>query len=146
MKKEQAFLNLPSNMLNKKTLNKGKDILYTEVEVQLVNFIEFNLKCFNPVSTQNLLLKLYTLIPKRKKSSIKTNQTYIYRFLKRNDFIFRTKTNIGQKLSQNCFFQASLFLNECLNKRIAFYFWDVVIIFKGGNRDITLIPCGLTRY
>ena len=38
-------------MLNKKTLNKGKDILYPEVEVQLVNFIEFNLKYFNPVST-----------------------------------------------------------------------------------------------
>ena len=28
-------------MLNKKILNKGKDILYPEVEDQLVNFIEF---------------------------------------------------------------------------------------------------------
>lgn len=36
MKKEQAFLNLPSNMLNKKTLNKGKDNLYPEVEAQFV--------------------------------------------------------------------------------------------------------------
>lgn len=66
MKKEQTFLNLPSNTLNKKTLNKGKNILYPEVEAQLVNFIEFNCKCFNLVSTWSLLLKLYTLIPERK--------------------------------------------------------------------------------
>lgn len=42
---------------------------------------------------------------------------------------------IQDKLSQNCFFQASFFLNECLNKRIAFNFWDAVI----GNFDETPI-------
>ena len=31
MKKESSFLNLPSNILNKKTLNTGKGILYPEV-------------------------------------------------------------------------------------------------------------------
>ena len=96
-------------MLNKKTLNKGKDILYPEVEAQLVNFIEFNRKCFNPVSIWSLLLKLYTLIPERKKLSKRANQTYIYRFLRRNGFSFRTKTNIGQNLSQNFFFKHHYF-------------------------------------
>ena len=109
MKKEQAFLNLPSNMLNKKTLNKGKDILYPDVEAQLVNFIEFNRKFFNPVGTWSLLLKLYTLITERKKLSIKTSQTYIYRFLRRNGFSFRTKTNIGKTFLKIAFFKLHYF-------------------------------------
>ena len=63
MKKESSFLNLPSNKLNKKTLNTGKSILYPEVEINLINFIEFNRKCLNPISTWSLLLKLYALVP-----------------------------------------------------------------------------------
>ena len=69
-------------MLNKKTLNNGKDILYPDVEIKLINFIEFNCKCLNPITTWSLLLKLYSLIPERKKLPIKTNQMYIYRFLR----------------------------------------------------------------
>ena len=135
MKKESSFLNLPSNKLNKKTLNTGKSILYPEVEINLINFIEFNRKCLNPISTWSLLLKLYALVPERKELSIKTNQMFIYRLLRRNGYSFRTKTHIGQKLSENCFIQASLFLNECLNKRLEYNFWDAVI----GNFDETPI-------
>ena len=118
MKKESSFLNVPSNMLNKKTLSTGKDILYPDVEIKLINFIKFNCKSLNSNHPWSLLLKLYSLIPERKKLPIKTNQMYIYRFLSRNCYSFRTKTHIGQNLSENCFLQASIFLNECLNKGI----------------------------
>ena len=63
MKKESSFLNLPSNMLNKKKLNTVKGILSPEVEIKLINFIEFNRKCLNPLSTWSLFLKLYALVP-----------------------------------------------------------------------------------
>ena len=73
MKKESSFFNVPSNMLNKKTFNTGKDILYPDIEIKLINFIEFNCKCLNPNHPWSLLLKLYSLIPERKKLPIKTN-------------------------------------------------------------------------
>ena len=56
---------------------------------------------------------------------------YIYRFLKLNDYDFRPKTHIGQNLSEKCFLQSSIFLNECLNTRIEYNLWDEVI----GNFD-----------
>ena len=77
MKKESSFLNVPSNMLNKKTLNTGKDILYPDVEIKLINCIEFNRMCLNPITTWSLLLKLYSLIPERKKLQ-KKNKSNVY--------------------------------------------------------------------
>ena len=80
MKKESSFLN------DKNKLKKNS---------------EFNGKCLNHIITWNLLLKVYALIPEREKLSIKTNQIFIYRFLRRKSYSFRTKTHIGQNLSEN---------------------------------------------
>ena len=77
MKKELSFLNIPSNTLNKKTLNTEKDILCPDVEIKSINFIEFNHKRLNPISTWSLLLKLYSLIPERKKLQ-KKNKSNVY--------------------------------------------------------------------
>ena len=66
MKKESSFLNLPSNVLNKKKLDTVKGILYQEVEIKLINFIEFNRKCLNPINTLSLLLNYMLLFLKGK--------------------------------------------------------------------------------
>ena len=65
-----------------------------------------------------LLLKLFELAPERKKFSIDTNQKFIYRFLRRNRFSFRSKVHYGQIHPKNCFTQTSLFLNEIWDKRL----------------------------
>ena len=89
-KAENKFNNLPDEKLNNKTLQKGKSILYPDIEINLINFIEFNRKLFNSITTWSLLLKLLDLKPERKTKSIKANQQYIYRFMKRNNYSFRT--------------------------------------------------------
>ena len=59
MKKEKEFINVPHEILVKKTLRKGKQLKYPALETALINCIEFNRKLFNPISTRSLILKLY---------------------------------------------------------------------------------------
>lgn len=54
---------------------------YPSLETALINFIEFNRKLFNLISTWSLILILYEIIPERKSLAISTNQRFIYRFL-----------------------------------------------------------------
>ena len=56
MKKEKDFINVPHENLVKKTLHKGKQLKYPALEIALINFIEFNRKLFNPISTMSLIL------------------------------------------------------------------------------------------
>lgn len=88
---------------------------------------------FNPISTWSILLKLLELKPERKSKSIKANQQFIYRFMLRNNYSFRTYTHIGQSLPKNCFTLASIFLNNVWDKRISNGFYDAII----GNCDET---------
>ena len=37
------------NYLNKKTLDKGTELKFPQLEIALINFIEFNHKFFNPI-------------------------------------------------------------------------------------------------
>ena len=126
MKKEKEFSNVSTDKLNKTTLHFGRQILYPEEEKEIIQYIEFNKKLSNPISTWALLLKLYKIVPERKNIPIKINQIFIYRLLKRNGYTFRTKTHVGQALSR-LFIQASLFLNECWDKRYQYHFWNDVI-------------------
>ena len=132
-KNEEKFLNLPDNKLKKRTLHKGTSIINLDLERKLINFIEYNRKLFNPITTWCLLLKVFEYAPERKNKSIKTNQQLIYRFLKRNHFSFRTKTHIGSTLDESAFIQASLFLNVVWNNRKNYGFYDEII----GNMDET---------
>jgi len=127
IKNELKYNNLPDDKLKKTILHKGGTILYPDVEIQLVNFIEFNRKLFNCITTWSLLLKLVDLKPERKSKTIKANQQYIYRFMARNNYSFKTRTHIGQLLSKNCYTLASIFLNEEWDKRRAFGFYDAII-------------------
>ena len=51
----------------KKTLNTGPKFQYQEVYNKFIDFIEFNRKLFNPITTWSLLLKLYEIVPNRNK-------------------------------------------------------------------------------
>ena len=127
IRSENNFINVPTSHLNKKTIHKGPKILYPELEIKIIQFIEFNRKLFNPISTWALLLKLFEIEPERKNKSIKSNQLLIYRILKRNGYSYRTKTHIGQGITKDCFLKASLFLKEVWDKRIDFGFFDYLI-------------------
>jgi hypothetical protein len=127
------YLNAPEKQMNKRTLHEGNKIKNPELECKLIEFIEFNRKLYNAISTWSLLLKMFEICPKRKNLSIKSNQKFINGFLKINFYFYRTKTHVGQILSKNCFTQASLFLNEILDKRLNFKFANHII----GNMDET---------
>ena len=47
MKNEKKYLNVSSNKLTNTTLHKGLKLLYPEVEIKLIQFIEFIHKLFN---------------------------------------------------------------------------------------------------
>ena len=106
----------------------------------MVNFIEFNRKLFNCITTWSILLKFLNLKPERKSKSIKANQQYIFRFMARNNYSFRARTHIGQRLQNNCYTLASIFLNKVWDKRRAFGFYDTII----GNCDETPIFFNMT--
>ena len=106
------ILNIDKDTYDKKSLNKGASRLYEKEEKELINFIEFNRKLFNPITTISLLIKFLELVPERKKKSYKSNYRYICRILKRNSYTFRTKTHFGQVLDNNCYVLTSNFLNE----------------------------------
>ena len=69
------------------------------------------------ISSWSLLIELFGLIPKRKNKDIKTNQKFIYLFLKRKVLSYLASTPTGQLLSENCYLEASLFLNEVWDKK-----------------------------
>ena len=48
---KKKYLNASSDKLTNKTLHKGGKLLYPEVEIKLLQFIEINLKLFNQIST-----------------------------------------------------------------------------------------------
>ena len=70
-KKEKEFQDLESSKLQNTTLNKGPKVKYQEIYNKFIDFIEFNRKLFNPVTTWSLLLKLYEIEPSRKNMNIK---------------------------------------------------------------------------
>lgn len=73
-KNELKFKNLPVEKLKKTNLHKGGALLYPELEIQLINFIELNRKMFNSITTWSVLHKLLELKSERKSKSLKANQ------------------------------------------------------------------------
>ena len=63
---KKKFLNVLSNKLTSTTLHKGRKLLYPVVEIKIIQFIKFNCKLFNPISTCSLLIKLFHLYQKEK--------------------------------------------------------------------------------
>ena len=134
-KKEKEFQDLESSKLNNTTLNKGPKVKYQEIYNKFKDFIEFNRKLFNLVTTQSLLLKLYEIEPSRKNMNIKSNMNLIYKFLIKYGYSFRTKTHIGQSMKESSLKEASLFWNEVYNNRLKQGFNT----YRVGNMDETPI-------
>ena len=93
----------------KKTLHTGPKVQYQEVYNKFIDFIEFNRKLFNPVTTWSLLLKKYEIVPNIKEKNIKSDMNLIYKFLIKYGYSFRTKTHIGQSMKESSMKEASLF-------------------------------------
>ena len=55
-KKEKEFQDLESSKLQNTTLHKGPKVKYQEIYNKFIDFIEFNRKLFNPVTTWSLNL------------------------------------------------------------------------------------------
>ena len=70
VKNQNIILNIEKDKYDKKNLNKGASSLYEKEEKEIINFIEFNLKLFNPITTISLLIKFLELVPDRKKNHI----------------------------------------------------------------------------
>ena len=68
VKNQNIILNIDKDKYDKKSLNKGASRLYEKEEKELINFIEFNRKLFNPITTISLLIKFLELVPERKKN------------------------------------------------------------------------------
>lgn len=50
MRNEKNLANVSSENLKNKTLHKDRKILYPDIEIQLIHFIEFKRKLLNPLS------------------------------------------------------------------------------------------------
>ena len=134
-KKEKEFQDLESSKLQNTTLHKGPKVKYQEIYNKFIDFIEFNRKLFNPVTTWSLLLKMYEIEPSRKNMNIKSNMNLIYKFLIKYGYSFRTKTHIGQSMKESSLKDASLFWNEVYNNRLKYGFNTYGV----GNMDETPI-------
>ena len=64
--KRKRISNVSSDKLNKTTIHCERQFLYPEAETEIVQYIEFNRKLSNPISTWALLLKLYKIALKEK--------------------------------------------------------------------------------
>jgi len=124
IKNEDKFLNIPNSKLNKKTLHKGSSIMNPELDIKILNYIEFNRKLSNPITFWSLLSKIYEYAPERKNKSFKSNQLLIYRILKRNNYTFKAKTPIGNTLGEVTFNEATKFVNEVWDLRKQFGYND----------------------
>ena len=125
---------IPELML-KTTLHKDPKIQYQKIYNKFIDFIEFNRKLFNPVTTWSLLLKMYEIEPRRKYMNIKSNMNLIYKFLIKYGYSFRTKTHIGQLIKESFLKEACLFWNEVYNNRMKYGFNTYGV----GNMDETPI-------
>jgi hypothetical protein len=134
-KNVDKYLNLSENKLNKTTLHKGTSIISPEIELKLISFIEYNRKLYNQITICSLVLKIIEYAPERRKKSFKANRQLIYRFLKKNNYTFNSKNQMGNTLGESAFKEASIFLNEVWNMRKVKGYNDEII----GNMDETPI-------
>ena len=96
---------------NKSNINKGRENCNLEIDLKLIEFIEFNRKIGNSITVYSLVLHLLKIEPIRVELSLKANQNWIYRFLLRNNYVQRKASHIGQKLPNNTYDIISKFLS-----------------------------------
>lgn len=98
--KREEFYKKALNKSKRVTLHQGSKPKYTVIEEHLINFIEFNRKLLNPITSWSLVTEMIKYIPALKKN-YKTLLEWIYRFLSRNNYSFRRSTHVGQALPED---------------------------------------------
>ena len=71
---------------NKSNINKGRENCNLEIDLKLIESIEFNRKIGNSITVYSLVLHLLKIEPTRTELSLKANQNWIYRFILRNNY------------------------------------------------------------
>ena len=104
---------------NKSNINKGRENCNLEIDLKLIEFIEFNRKIGNSITVYSLVLHLLKIEPTRTELSLKENQNWIYRFLLRNNYGQRKTSHKGQKLPNNTYGIISKFLSEFYDFRVS---------------------------
>jgi hypothetical protein len=82
--KQQENKLMESNKNIKIILHKGRKPIYPEIEEKLINFIEFNRKLLNPLTSYSIAQQMYKIMPQLKNKKYKAILNWIYRFLQRN--------------------------------------------------------------
>ena len=121
--------------LYKKALNKSKRVTlhqgpkpkYLVIEEYLINFIEFNRKLINPMTSWSLVTEMIKYIPALKEKNYKTLLEWIYRFLSRNNYSFRRSTHVGHDLPEDSYNIICQFISQCYKSRVAMKYTDDVI-------------------
>ena len=62
MQRESEYKDAPNKII-KITLHKGRTPKYNNIEQLFVNFIEFNRKALNPITTWCIAIEMFRLIP-----------------------------------------------------------------------------------
>ena len=132
-------MNQKDNLLNQTnkdkriSIYKGCKPKLIDIENNLVEFIEFNRKLNNPITTWCLAYEIFKYYPNLINENYLNITKWIYRFLDRNHFSFRRSTDLDQALPKSSVYIASQFLSSVYNSRLTMKYSDDLI----GNLDET---------
>lgn len=113
-KKEEYKLREITDKNKRITIHPGRKNIYPDIDEKLINFIEFNRKLLNPITTFSIASEMFRLFPQLKNKKYKSILNWIYRFLNRNHYTFRKHTHLGKLLPPNSFDTASIFFIRCI--------------------------------
>lgn len=95
----------------------AKNDLCEEKEIELVQWILQNRKLDLPITTSVVISYLLKLEPKFKEKTNNALKIWCFRFLKKNNFVLRRASHIGQPLPSDYMNKITIFLKDIIDKR-----------------------------
>ena len=128
-----------SNDLDKKTLHRGRNNKISEKDQKyILDTIKTLLENKIPINYKDIVKIIYSKKLISFKNISKTSCYFrIYRFLKKHLYVKRRGTHIGQRIPENAFNLAQLFLHEIIKKRNR-YNYNLSNIINCDETPITL--------
>ena len=133
---QEEDLNSQKNKATRITIHKGPTPKFNDIEKNLIEFIEFNRKLNNPVTTWCIANELFKYYPNLKNDNYLNITKWIYRFLERNNFTFRRSTHVGQELPLNTINVASEFISSLFNSRYSMKYTEDLIANMEKNSSL----------